>query len=66
MHPIIERDIMQTRVADLHRQAQRDRMARAAALTPHTRQEKRRRRTRLAPGRLAVLARRVLRPSPTR
>jgi hypothetical protein len=70
MHPIIERDMMQARVADLHRQARRDRIARAAALTPHPRQEKRRRR--LVPGRPAVLARRVLttlsalRPSPTR
>ena len=66
MNPIIAHDLMQARIADLHRQAQRYGMARAAALTPHTRQEKRRRRTRLAPGRLAVLARRVLRPSPTR
>jgi hypothetical protein len=37
MHPIIERDMMHARVADLHRQARRDRIARAAALTPHPR-----------------------------
>ena len=30
MHPIIERDVMHARVADLHRQAERGRMARAA------------------------------------
>lgn len=42
MHPIIERDVMQARVADLHRQAERDRIARAASRTPRTRQEKRR------------------------
>jgi hypothetical protein len=30
MHPIIHRDMMQARVADLHRQAQRDALARAA------------------------------------
>jgi len=33
MHPIIERDMMQARVADLHRQADRDRIARAASPT---------------------------------
>jgi hypothetical protein len=70
MHPIIERDTMQARVAELHRQAQRDRIARAASRTPQTRREKRRRN--LVLGRTAVLARRVLTslsaliPSPTR
>jgi hypothetical protein len=39
MHPIIERDVMHARIADLHRQAERDRIARAASLTPRTRQE---------------------------
>jgi hypothetical protein len=69
MHPIIERDMAQARVADLHRQADRDRTARAASLTPHTRREKRR--PGRAPARTAVLARRVLTslsalvPSPT-
>lgn len=33
MHPIIERDMMQARVADLHRQADSDRIARAASPT---------------------------------
>jgi hypothetical protein len=42
MHPIIERDVMESGVADLHRQAERDRIARAASRTPRTRQEKRR------------------------
>jgi len=40
MHPIIERDTMQARVAELRRQAERDRIARAASRTPHTRREK--------------------------
>jgi hypothetical protein len=70
MHPIIERDTMHARVAELHRQAERDRMARAASRTRPARQEKRRRN--LVPGRTAVLVRRVLTslraliPSPTR
>ena len=70
MHPIIERDTMQARVAELRRQAERDRIARAASRTPHTRREKRRRNLML--GRTAVLVRRALAslsaliPSPTR
>lgn len=70
MHPIIERDLMQARVADLHRQAERDRIGRAAAGPRCTRQEN------FGPNlmlsRTAVLARRVLTslsaliPSPTR
>jgi hypothetical protein len=58
MHTIIEHDMMQARVADLHRQADRDRTARAASLTPHTRREKRTHGR--APARTAVDARRVL------
>jgi hypothetical protein len=34
MHPIIERDVMHARVADLHRQGERDRIVRAASRTP--------------------------------
>jgi hypothetical protein len=70
MHPIIERDVMHARVADLHRQAERDRIARAASRTPCTRQQKRR--PNLMLRRTAVLARRALAslsaliPSPTR
>jgi len=70
MHPIIERDVMHARVADLHHQAERDRIARAASQTPRTRQEKRR--PNLMLSRTAVLARRALTslsaliPSPTR
>jgi hypothetical protein len=70
MHPIIEHDVMHARVADLHRQAERDRIARAASQTQRTRQEKRR--PNLVLSRTAVLARRALAilsaliPSPTR
>jgi hypothetical protein len=70
MHPIIERDVMHARVADLHRQAERDRIVRAASRSPRTRQEKRG--PNLMLSRTAVLARRVLAslsaliPSPTR
>ena len=70
MHPIIERDTMKARVAELHRQAERDRMSHAASRTPHTRRD--RRGPKLMPGRIAVLARRALTtlsaliPSPTR
>ena len=31
MHPIIQRDLMRVRVADLHREAERDRLAQAAS-----------------------------------
>ena len=31
MNPIIQHDLMQARIADLHRQAQRDALARAAS-----------------------------------
>ena len=58
MHPIIERDMVQARVADPGRQAEREPMARAAGPTPHTRREKRR--PGRAPARTTVAARRVL------
>jgi hypothetical protein len=58
MHPIIERDVMQARVAELHRRAERDRTARTASRTPHTRREKRG--TKFMSGRMAILARRAL------
>jgi hypothetical protein len=69
MHPIIERDVMHARVADLHRRAERDRIVRAASRTLRARQEKRR--PNLMLSRTAVLARRALAslsaliPSPT-
>lgn len=69
MHPIIERDLMRARVADLHRQGERDRIVRASR-TLRARQEKRR--PNLMLSRTAVLARRALAslsaliPSPTR
>jgi hypothetical protein len=58
MHPIIERDMMQARVADLHCQADRDRIARAASPTRHTRREERG--SNLMRGRTVILARRLL------
>jgi hypothetical protein len=58
MHPIIERDTMHARVADLHHQGERDRIARAASRIPRTRQEKRT--LNLMLSRTAVLARRAL------
>jgi hypothetical protein len=58
MHPIIERDMARARVADPDRQAERQPMARAASLTPHTRREKRKHGR--APARTAGLTRRVL------
>jgi hypothetical protein len=70
MRPLMQQELMKDRIADLHRQADRDRTARAASLTPHTRREKRG--PGRTPGRTAVLARRVLTslraliPSPTR
>lgn len=36
MNPIIHHDLMQARVADLHRQAQRDAQARSASRGRHT------------------------------
>jgi hypothetical protein len=70
MHPTIEHQLTQDRIADLHRQAERHRLARAARCTPQTPTGKRKRS--FVPGRTTVLARRVLtslsalRPSPTR
>jgi hypothetical protein len=58
MHPIIEREMAQARVVGPYRQADREPMARAASLTPHTRREKRR--PGRAPARTAVVARRLL------
>jgi hypothetical protein len=58
MRPLIGQELMKGRLTDLHREADRERMARAASRTRHTRQEKRRRR--LMPDRPSVLARRVL------
>jgi hypothetical protein len=39
MHPTIHRDLMQARVADLHRDATRDRLARAASRAGHPRRK---------------------------
>ncbi len=39
MHPIIERDMAQARVVGPYRQADREPIARAASLTPHTRRK---------------------------
>jgi hypothetical protein len=60
MHPpsSIKREIMQGRVADLHHQAERDRIARTASRTPDTRREKRE--PNLVPSRRAILVRRAL------
>jgi len=41
MHPTIERYMMKAWITDLHRQAERNRMACAASRTPRTRREKR-------------------------
>lgn len=57
MHPIIHSDLMQARVADLHRQAHRDAQARAASQARRARVPQRRHRVR---GLSAVMARRVL------
>jgi hypothetical protein len=55
MHPIIANEVAKARIADWHRQAERDRMARAARLA------RREHDRRFAPGQLAtVFARRVL------
>ena len=37
MHPAIHHDLAQARIADLHRQAQRDALARAARRARHAR-----------------------------
>ncbi len=58
MHPTIQHDIMQARVADLHRQAERDRLAQAVSRGRRTLRERGRR---SVPGATAtVLARRLL------
>jgi hypothetical protein len=56
MNPIISHDLMQARVADLHRQARRDAQARAASQAHRTRTPQRRHHVR---GLAAVMARRV-------
>jgi hypothetical protein len=56
MNPIIHHDLMQARVADLHRQARRDAQARAACQAHRTRTPQRRHRVR---GLTALMARRV-------
>lgn len=67
MHPIIQEQLAKARIADYQRQAERDRMARAARIARKPRDR------RFVPGDLAtVLARRVLaalavhRPRPRR
>lgn len=58
MHPIIRDNMMQARVTDLHRQAERDRVAQAASRAGRAgRQERRRAGLRHT---TAVLARRML------
>ena len=42
MHPIIQRDLMRIRVADLHREAERGRLAQAASRARRARNEHRR------------------------
>ena len=56
MNPIIHHDLMQARVADLHRQAHRDAQARAARQACRTRTPQRTYRVR---GLTALMARRV-------
>jgi len=56
MNPIIHHDLMQARIADLHRQARRDAQARAASQAHRTRTRQRTHRVR---GLTAVMARRV-------
>ena len=63
MHPIMGYQVTNARIADLHRQAERDRMARAARKDGNTLQAPGHRAAALARRVLAVLGRR-LRPSP--
>jgi hypothetical protein len=56
MNPIIHHDLMQARVADLHRQARRDAQARAASQARHARTPQP---THRVPGLTALMARRV-------
>jgi hypothetical protein len=68
MRPLIQHELMKDRIADLHREADRERMARAASRPRHTQQEKPRRN--LVLGRTATAfvrhALTVLRPSQAR
>ena len=56
MHPAIQHDMAQAKIADLHRQAQRDALARAAGRARHVRA----RRSHPVWGFPAVMAHRVL------
>jgi hypothetical protein len=59
MRPIIAHELMKDRIADLHHQAEHERMAHAASRARHTQREKRRRN--LVLGRtVTVFVRRVL------
>jgi hypothetical protein len=53
MHPAIAHELMQARTADLHRQADRERTARAASRHRHTQREERP--PNFAPGRTATM-----------
>jgi hypothetical protein len=57
MHPAIYHDLVQARIADLHRQAQRDALARAAS---RSRRAQRRHGAHRVPGLRVVVAGRVL------
>jgi hypothetical protein len=57
MHPAIQHDLAQARIADLHRQAQRDALSCAASGARHARADKPSHPVRGFP---AVMARRVL------
>jgi hypothetical protein len=59
MRPIIAHELMKDRIADLHRYAERERMAHAASRARHTQREKRRPNLVLS-GTVTVLVRRVL------
>jgi hypothetical protein len=58
MHPAIQHDLAQARIADLHRQAQRDALVRAASQARHARAQRRH----PVRGLPAAMARRVLAP----
>jgi hypothetical protein len=59
MHPAIQYDVARARIADLHRQAQRDALARAASRARHARAHQR---SHPARGSWAAIARRALAP----
>ena len=64
MHPIMGYEANKARIADLHRQAERDRVARAARKDSNTLQARSHRAAALARRVLAVLGGHRLRPSP--